>query len=155
VRVAAGGDRLVLGRHQLRHRLRTGPDAGGRAGGRAARLSHLEVAGHGAVLPERHPRRHLRTFLVDLRRIGQRLAGLLPLASVGAPGGTVVVLGMAAYFSRVVQAPITAAVTVLEMTSNHALAVPLMATSPVAFVASRLVCRRPFYSSMARCFLKH
>nr|WP_306418935.1 chloride channel protein [Pseudoroseomonas vastitatis] len=66
-----------------------------------------------------------------------------------------VLLGMAAYFSRVVQAPITAAMTVLEMTSNYALAVPLMATSLVAFVAFRLVCRRPFYSSMARRFLKH
>lgn len=80
---------------------------------------------------------------------GQWLTGLLP----GVPAETVVLLGMVAYFAGVVQAPITAAVIVMEMTSNHALAVPLMATSLLAFLVSRLVCRRPLYGTMALRFL--
>lgn len=81
--------------------------------------------------------------------IGDWLSGLLP----GAPAGAVVLLGMVAYFSGVVQAPITAAVIVLEMTSNPRMAVPLMAASLVGLAASKLVCRRPLYGEMAKRFL--
>lgn len=83
--------------------------------------------------------------------IGQLLSDLLP----NAPAAAVVLLGMVAYFAGVVQAPITAAVIVMEMTSNHAMVVPLMATSLLAFLVSRLVCRRPLYSSMAKRFMGH
>ena len=83
--------------------------------------------------------------------LGHWLEGLLPAA----PGGAVVLLGMVAYFAGVVQAPITAAAIVLEMTGNTAMAVPLMATSLVAYVVSRLACRRPLYATMARRFLRH
>ena len=81
--------------------------------------------------------------------IGDWLSGLLP----GAPAGAVVLLGMVAYFSGAVQAPITAAVIVLEMTSNPRMAVPLLATSLVGLAASKLVCRRPIYGEMAKRFL--
>ena len=54
--------------------------------------------------------------------IGHWLGALLP----GVPADAVVLLGMVAYFAGVVQAPITAGVIVLEMTGNHAMAVPLM-----------------------------
>jgi H+/Cl- antiporter ClcA len=57
------------------------------------------------------------------------------------------------YFSGVVQAPITAAVIVLEMTDNQALTIPVLATSFLAFGVSRLVCRRPIYVALARRFL--
>jgi H+/Cl- antiporter ClcA len=60
---------------------------------------------------------------------------------------------MVAYFSGVVQAPITAAVIVMEMTDNQAMVIPLMATSMLAFGVSRLVCRRPLYGALARRFL--
>jgi H+/Cl- antiporter ClcA len=83
--------------------------------------------------------------------LGHWLEGLLPAA----PGGAVVLLGMVAYFAGVVQAPITAAAIVLEMTGNTAMAVPLMATSLVAYAVSRLACRRPLYATMARRFLRH
>ncbi len=66
-----------------------------------------------------------------------------------APAGAVVLLGMAAYFSGVVQAPITATVIVMEMTDNQQIVVPLMATAFLAFVVSRLVCPRPLYSMLA------
>jgi H+/Cl- antiporter ClcA len=81
--------------------------------------------------------------------MGQTLSHLIPLA----PTGAVVVLGMVGYFSGVVQAPITAAVIVLEMTDNQALTIPVLATSFLAFGVSRLVCRRPIYVALARRFL--
>ena len=60
---------------------------------------------------------------------------------------------MVAYFTGVVQAPITSAVIVMEMTDNQTLTIPLMATAVIAFGASRLVCRRPIYGALARRFL--
>jgi H+/Cl- antiporter ClcA len=81
--------------------------------------------------------------------LGHAMAPLLP----GIATEAAVLLGMVAYFAGVVQAPITAAVIVLEMTSNPGMTVPLMATSLLAFLVSRLVCRRPLYSALAQRFL--
>ncbi len=81
--------------------------------------------------------------------IGEWLAPFLPNATAGA----VVLLGMVAYFSGVVQAPITATLIVMEMTNNQAMTIPLMATAFLAFGFSRLVCRRPLYSALARRYL--
>jgi H+/Cl- antiporter ClcA len=81
--------------------------------------------------------------------IGSVLAPLVP----GAPVGAMILLGMTAYFSGVVQAPITSAVIVMEMTANQSLTIPLMATAFLSFAVSRLVCRRPLYGALARRFL--
>jgi len=81
--------------------------------------------------------------------IGSWVSYLLPAA----PSGAVVLLGMAAYFSGVVQAPITATVIVMEMTDDQRVTVPLMATAFLAFAISRLICRRPLYGALARRFL--
>jgi H+/Cl- antiporter ClcA len=81
--------------------------------------------------------------------MGETLARLMP----SAPAGAVVLLGMVGYFSGVVQAPITAAVIVMEMTDNQQMTIPLLATSFLAFGISRLVCRRPLYGALARRFL--
>ena len=77
--------------------------------------------------------------------LGSVIAHLLP----SAPAAAVVMLGMVAYFSGVVQAPITAAVIVMEMAGNQAMTIPLMATSFLAFGCSRLVCRRALYGALA------
>jgi H+/Cl- antiporter ClcA len=82
--------------------------------------------------------------------LGRWIATLLP----GAPAGAVVLLGMAAYFSGVVQAPITAAVIVMEMTDNQDMTIPLMAASFLAYGVSRLVCRRALYGALAKRFLR-
>ena len=81
--------------------------------------------------------------------LGNWLAQLIPAA----PPGAVVLLGMVAYFSGVVQAPITAAIIVMEMTDNQRVTVPLLATAFLAFGVSRLVCRRPIYTALAQQFL--
>ncbi len=81
--------------------------------------------------------------------LGQSLTAWLP-----GPAGAIVLLGMVGYFSGVVQAPITAAVIVLEMTENQKMTIPLMATSLLAYGVSRLVCRRPLYGALARRFMQ-
>ena len=81
--------------------------------------------------------------------LGSSVATLLP----GAPAQALVVLGMVAYFSGVVQAPITAFVIVTEMTNDHALIVPLMLASLIGFAMSKLVCPEGVYHALAHNFV--
>ena len=81
--------------------------------------------------------------------LGRSVAHWLPAAAPGA----VVLLGMVAYFSGVVQAPITAAVIVMEMTDNQQMTVALMAASFLAYGVSRLLCPHPLYGALAERFL--
>jgi H+/Cl- antiporter ClcA len=81
--------------------------------------------------------------------IGAHLHAWWPLA----PAGAMVVLSMAAYFSGVVQAPLTALVIVTEMTGNRGLTLPLMAVVLIGRVASALVCRESLYRTLAMRFL--
>ncbi|HSN20779.1 MAG TPA: chloride channel protein [Usitatibacter sp.] len=80
--------------------------------------------------------------------LGQDIAAFLPAAPVGA----VAVIGMVAYFSGVVQAPITAFVIVVEMTRESEMALPLMAASIIAYGFSRLVCPQPVYKALSKAF---
>jgi H+/Cl- antiporter ClcA len=82
--------------------------------------------------------------------LGHSVAYLLPEA----PAGAVVLLGMVAYFSGVVQAPLTAAVIVMEMTDNQDMKIPLLAASFLAYGISCLVCPRPLYGTLAQRFLR-
>jgi H+/Cl- antiporter ClcA len=86
--------------------------------------------------------------------IGAALGSVLAPFVPGAPVGAMILLGMTAYFSGVVQAPITSAVIVMEMTANQSLMIPLMGTAFLSFAVSRLVCRRPLYGALARRFLQ-
>ncbi len=81
--------------------------------------------------------------------IGQAVASLLTQANPGA----LVVIGMAAYFAGVVQAPITAFVIVMEMTDNHDMVVPLMLATLLANAVSRMICPRPLYKALASNYL--
>ncbi len=81
--------------------------------------------------------------------LGANVATLLP----GAPAPALVVLGMVAYFAGVVQAPITAFVIVTEMTNDHALVLPLMLVSLIAYGASRLICPEGVYHALAHNFV--
>jgi H+/Cl- antiporter ClcA len=80
--------------------------------------------------------------------LGQDIAALLPAAPVPA----VAVIGMVAYFSGVVQAPITAFVIVIEMTRDSDMALPIMAASLIAYGFSRLVCPQPVYKALSKSF---
>jgi len=67
--------------------------------------------------------------------------------------GLVAVLGMAAYFSGVVQSPMTAFVIIMEMTDGHGNVIPLMIVSMMGFALSRWVAPEPLYGSLAAGFL--
>ncbi|OYX80564.1 MAG: chloride channel protein [Bradyrhizobium sp. 35-63-5] len=81
--------------------------------------------------------------------IGSNVAHLFQ----GAPVGPIIILGMVSYFAGVVQAPITAFVIVTEMTDNHAMVVPVMTASVIAYACSRVVCPEGIYHALAKGFL--
>lgn len=81
--------------------------------------------------------------------LGAHLFSWWPIA----PAGAMVILSMAAYFSGVVQAPLTALVIVTEMTGNRSLTLPLMAVVLIGRGASALVCRRALYRTLAERFM--
>ena len=85
--------------------------------------------------------------------VGAGLGANLALVVPYAPAAAVALLGMVAYFAGVVQAPITAFVIVMEMTDNHDMLLPLMATALIATGISRLVCNEPLYRALALPFL--
>ncbi len=78
-------------------------------------------------------------------------ADLAPLFAP-TPVGAIVLLAMVAYFTGVVQTPITGFVIVMEMTQNQAMLLPLMATAMLAFWTSRLICPHPIYQALAQGF---
>lgn len=81
--------------------------------------------------------------------VGADLAQLVPVISPH----VLIMLGMVGYFVGVVQTPLTGFIIVMEMTNNHSLLLPLMATAFIAYGVSRLVCHEPIYQALARPFL--
>ena len=73
--------------------------------------------------------------------IGGAIGQLIPFAA----SRDSVVLGMAAYLSGVVQAPLTSAVILMEMTRDPGLVGPLMAASLIARLVSGRIMREPIY----------
>lgn len=106
------------------------------------------------------PARALATLAASLSGIP---AGLLaPSLSVGAGLGQFVadlsgqvtavpfaILGMCGYLAGVTQAPLTSFVIVMEMTSEHAMVLPLMITAAVATTISKLL-SAPLYRTLAQ-----
>lgn len=82
--------------------------------------------------------------------VGAEIANWFPAA----PAAAVVLLGMVAYFTGVVQTPITAVVIIMEMTSDQSLLLPLMATALIAEGISKLINPRPIYRVLAMDFLR-
>jgi len=82
--------------------------------------------------------------------LGNWLSQWMPMAQVS----TVALLGMAAYFTGVVQTPITAVVIIMEMTGNQEILLPLMATCLIADSLSKIVSPQPIYRAMAEDFLR-
>ena len=80
---------------------------------------------------------------------GNILTWLFPGQSVSA----IVVLGMVAYFTGVVRAPLTAVFILTDTTAARGLMLPLMATALIADRASALVCREKLYNGLARTFM--
>ena len=106
------------------------------------------------------PARALATLAAYLSGIP---AGLLaPSLSVGAGLGQAVadiggqssavpfaILGMCGYMAGVTQAPLTSLVIVMEMTTQHAMVMPLMVTAAIATAVSKLL-SPPLYQTLAQ-----
>jgi H+/Cl- antiporter ClcA len=86
--------------------------------------------------------------------VGAGLGADLSLLFPNVPIGVIVLLGMVAYFTGVVQAPITAFVIVMEMTDNNHMLLPLMACALIANAASKVMCKEGVYQAQARIFVK-
>lgn len=84
---------------------------------------------------------------------GAGLGHVLSLTMPQVTATIVVMLGMVAFFSGVVQTPITAFVIVMEMTDNQTMLLPLMATAFIAYGVSRIVNPQPIYQMLAEAFL--
>ena len=82
--------------------------------------------------------------------LGADIAHWLPYV----PFAAVVMLGMVAYFTGVVQTPLTALIIVMEMTDNTSMLLPLMASALIAKGVSRIVCPQPIYQALARAYLE-
>jgi H+/Cl- antiporter ClcA len=67
----------------------------------------------------------------------------------GADIALAALLGMAAYFAAVTQAPMTAFVIILEMTGNHAAVIPVMCAAMIGYWIARMVSPRPLYHALA------
>jgi H+/Cl- antiporter ClcA len=73
----------------------------------------------------------------------------------GAAPGPIVLLAMVAYFTGVVRAPITGFVIVSEMSGDHGMLVPLMATALIADAVARLINREGIYHILTRRYAQH
>src|SRR5665213_1617552 len=82
--------------------------------------------------------------------MGSAIAQLLGVHAIGA----IVLLGMCSYFSGAVQAPITAAVLIGEMTAASGMRLPLLLAAMIAYGVSRLIQRESLYHALAENFLK-
>ncbi|HRP95441.1 MAG TPA: chloride channel protein [Rhodocyclaceae bacterium] len=77
--------------------------------------------------------------------MGTNIAMLLPPEQASA----VLTLGMVAFLAGMTQTPITSFVIVMEMTANHQMLLPLMATAVIAHAFSRSVAPVPLYHALA------
>ena len=82
--------------------------------------------------------------------VGANLGHWLPVA----PLAVMVILGTVAYFSGVVQSPLTAFIIVMEMTNNQEMLLALITTSFIAYGVSHLVCPQPIYHALSQAFLQ-
>ena len=81
--------------------------------------------------------------------IGDMLRSLLP----GYPAGAVVLLGMVAYFSGVVRAPLTAVIIISETTASRGLMMPLLAAALIGDFAASTISHEKLYHGLSLRFL--
>lgn len=83
---------------------------------------------------------------------GAGLGQLLRYVFPDDPGGAVALLGMTAYFTGVVRAPLTAVIIVSETTGSRAMLLPLLAAALVADFVARAVSPEKLYHGLSRRF---
>ncbi|QNE33403.1 chloride channel protein [Sphingomonas sp. NBWT7] len=84
--------------------------------------------------------------------VGAGVGNLLRAVFPGESAQAVVILGMVAYFTGVVRAPLTAVIILAETTASRGLMLPMFAAAFLADGASRAVCREKLYHGLSRTF---
>jgi len=79
---------------------------------------------------------------------GVNLANWFPVA----PASAMILLTMTAYFSGMLQSPLTSFVIVMEMTGSHEILIPLMATAFFATGTSKLINPTPLYRALCNSY---
>lgn len=80
--------------------------------------------------------------------VGVDLANWFPIA----PASAMILLSMTAYFSGMLQTPLTSFVIVMEMTNSHEIMIPLMATAFLASGTSKLIHSVPLYLALCEAY---
>jgi len=80
--------------------------------------------------------------------IGVDLAMWIPIA----PVPMMILLSMTAYFSGMLQSPLTSFVIVMEMTNSHEILIPLMATAFIATGISKRIHPKPLYLALCDAY---
>ena len=81
---------------------------------------------------------------------GVNLANWFPVA----PASAMILLTMTAYFSGMLQSPLTSFVIVMEMTGSHEILIPLMATAFFATGTSKLINPLPLYRELCNSYIQ-
>lgn len=84
--------------------------------------------------------------------VGAGLGQLVAIVAKGVPSGALVLLGVAAYFTGVVRAPLTAVIIVMEMTADRSMILPLFIAALIADWVSSKVCHVKLYHALAQGF---
>lgn len=138
--------------------------SGGQVFGTGYQQAHAVLHHTGTVSLDYAPLKFLATALSSIAGVPGGIFS--PSLSVGAglgadvarffhhaDPGPIVLLGMVAYFTGVVRAPITAFVIVSEMTGDHSILVALMATALIADFCARAINREGVYHLLSKRFL--
>ncbi|MFD2138762.1 chloride channel protein [Novosphingobium resinovorum] len=86
--------------------------------------------------------------------IGAGIGDLLRTVFPDYSPGAIVLLGMVAYFTGVVRAPLTAVIIISETTASRGLMMPLVASALVADFAAQFICKEKLYHGLSQRFLK-
>ncbi len=85
--------------------------------------------------------------------VGAGLGAMLRELFPAYPPGAVVLLGMVAYFTGVVRAPLTAVIIIAETTASRGLMMPLLASALIADGVAQVACKERLYHALAKGFL--
>ena len=84
--------------------------------------------------------------------VGAGLGHILHAAFPDYPAGAIVLLGMVAYFTGVVRAPLTAVIIISETTASRGMMLPLVAAALTADFVSQMVCGEKLYHGLSMRF---
>lgn len=82
---------------------------------------------------------------------GANLANWFPIA----PASVMIMLTITAYFSGMLQSPLTSFALILEITNNHEISIPIMAAAFIASGVSKLMNPQPLYRALCDAFLQY